>query len=1213
MRVIRCPQCGVPLSLTAQCCASCGRSVSLRAQTSHYVSVVNAPGKYRRQRPGSLRTHAFYQMGHSDPDETQRIDRSRVQASKMSAVNTPLPIAPAIHNTTRTLEFGEDWSEDAETEDEILRRGTWQKIVTRKTPAISVESLDAMHVMASAVLVTPVVPWIPDTPPTGGAFVAAPRPPQHKNRPSRSTLMPRMAGWIAIIVIVALLLGGGFGVFVSLGHNTPKVSSTGPLSLQATPASIAFGGIVTLRGSHFTPRGRVGLTRDTAIPIVDTGGLSVIPADASGSFSDTVSIDGSWTAGAHSIRAEDALLHKTASITVLVTGHSISLRPAHLTLSASSINLGTGDQATNSTQLITLSNAGGGEISWQSTVTQPWLMLSPKSGTFAGGQQMQVTLAVDRTGLQVGSYTASMIFTSNTGEITLPIKMKVTLLQPGHEPVLQVTPAVLSYSGVDGSASPGSQVVTVSNPGALPLQWSVASVTNDGSNWLSASPQSGTVAKGNSQSVTVNVNSSLLLPGVYYGSVTLSNSGSQTVANSPQTIFVSVTIASQCSIQVSPGSLAFTGVYLQPAPAIKSISVGMNQGCSAPLNWTASATTSNGVHWLTTSVPNGTTPSSMKVGINVSGLKPGNYGGSLVFSSATGTQTLPVTLFMAQPSTPILTIAPALLNVNGVVGQTLPSIQTITVSNAGGGTLSFSAVAATTVGGAWLTAAPSTGVLASHQTATVTVTVTLLKTLIPGTYTGSVTVVGKNSGGLAAAGSPQTLPVTFIVQAPCSISTPLPALVFQSTIGQPAPAPQQIGISAIGACANPVSWSATVATVPAGGTWLTATPATGTVSVAAPSLTIAGIVNTGLLAGTYSGSVTIAATDSITHLAVGKLQIVTVTLTVQPVCTLQAPSIAKETFASETGLNPAVQTFTIGVIGGCTGSVTITPTATMTSGSGWLAVTPASAIVAANGTATFTVTVISATLAAGSYGGTIALAALNSSGIAIAGSPQSVGVALSVLSPPVLTTAPASLTFTILPGISTQTITIKNTGGESLNWSAALAASAPSYVTITPASGSLLGGATATITVTVNATGLPAGTTASTSVTISATDPLTGGAVSGSPSVVPISITVTAPPAAMQLSATALTFTTTVGVNPSAQTLTVTNTGGGTLNWTAGVPSQPWLTVTPASGSDAAGATSTPSFNVNVTGMIVGTYTATVDFTAPGGISQIVTVTLTIA
>ncbi len=328
-------------------------------------------------------------------------------------------------------------------------------------------------------------------------------------------------------------------------------------------------------------------------------------------------------------------------------------------------------------------------------------------------------------------------------------------------------PAVLSFSGADGSASPAPQVVTISNPGVLPLQWNASSATNDGSNWLNAVPQSGTVTKGGSQSITVSVNSSQLLPGVYYGSITFASQGSPVAVNNPQTIYVSVTIVPQCAIQVSPGALSFTGVYLQPSPPAKSISVGTSQSCTAPLNWTVSAFTVTGGRWLTLSSSAGTTPSSPGIGVNVTGLKPGTYSGSLVFSSSSGTQTMPVTLLIGQPTTPIISAAPALLNVNGVVGQTPPTVQSIVLANIGGGTLSWSAAATTSVGGAWLTVTPATGLLGAQKSTTLTVTVTLLKALTPGTYTGSVTITGKDSTGHLAAGSPQTLPVTFIVQAPC--------------------------------------------------------------------------------------------------------------------------------------------------------------------------------------------------------------------------------------------------------------------------------------------------------------------------------------------------------------------------------------------------------------------------------------------------------------
>src|SRR5205085_1595436 len=245
------------------------------------------------------------------------------------------------------------------------------------------------------------------------------------------------------------------------------------LSLQVTPASIAFGGIITLRGSHFSPNGQVGLFRDGTIPLLDTAFKSIIRADANGSFQDTVTIDGNWTTGAHTIRAEDARLHKIAIFGIQVSGHGVPSLPAHLQLSANSVDLGSGDQTTNATQLITLQNRGGGQISWQATATQPsWLLLSPQSGTIAGGQTMPIELAGERSNLKVGVYKADVIFTWDSVPITLPVQMKVTPLVRGHEAVLQATPAVLSFSAVDGGLSPSNQIVTISNPGVLPLNWS---------------------------------------------------------------------------------------------------------------------------------------------------------------------------------------------------------------------------------------------------------------------------------------------------------------------------------------------------------------------------------------------------------------------------------------------------------------------------------------------------------------------------------------------------------------------------------------------------------------------------------------------------------------------------------------------------------------------------------------------------------------------
>ena len=156
-------------------------------------------------------------------------------------------------------------------------------------------------------------------------------------------------------------------------------------------------------------------------------------------------------------------------------------------------------------------------------------------------------------------------------------------------------------------------------------------------------PLSGTVARGSSQPVTISVNTSIMLPGVYTGSITFASLGAVAAKDSPQTIFVSLVVMPQCSIQISPGGLSFAGAYLQRSPTGQAISLGASQGCSASLPWSTTVTTSSGGKWLSIGPTGGVTPANPEVTVNSTGLKPGSYSGSIIFNWPAGTQTLPVT------------------------------------------------------------------------------------------------------------------------------------------------------------------------------------------------------------------------------------------------------------------------------------------------------------------------------------------------------------------------------------------------------------------------------------------------------------------------------------------------------------------------------------------------------------------------------------------
>ena len=86
------------------------------------------------------------------------------------------------------------------------------------------------------------------------------------------------------------------------------------------------------------------------------------------------------------------------------------------------------------------------------------------------------------------------------------------------------------------------------------------------------------------------------------------------------------------------------------------------------------------------------------------------------------------------------------------------------------------------------------------------------------------------------------------------------------------------------------------------------------------------------------------------------------------------------------------------------------------------------------------------------------------------------------------------------------------------------------------------------------------------------------------------------PPPVLSVSPASLSFSGTAGsANPASKTISVSNTGGGSLSFTAS-DDAPWLTVSPATGSAPADLTAA----VNTAGLSAGTYNATVTVTAAG-------------
>lgn len=110
-----------------------------------------------------------------------------------------------------------------------------------------------------------------------------------------------------------------------------------------------------------------------------------------------------------------------------------------------------------------------------------------------------------------------------------------------------------------------------------------------------------------------------------------------------------------------------------------------------------------------------------------------------------------------------------------------------------------------------------------------------------------------------------------------------------------------------------------------------------------------------------------------------------------------------------------------------------------------------------------------------------------------------------------------------------------------------------------------------------------------------------------------ITIMAAVPGPAIATSASSLTFAYTAGGTlPASQSVQITNSGGGTLSWTA-TSTQSWLGVSPTSGT----ASSALTVSVTPTGLTAGTYNGTVQIAASGAsntpVSIAVTLTVTAA
>lgn len=205
-------------------------------------------------------------------------------------------------------------------------------------------------------------------------------------------------------------------------------------------------------------------------------------------------------------------------------------------------------------QTFWIRNEGNASLEWSASKSQPWLVLSASGGTLAPAESAEVTVSLteEADNLRAGAYSDALRFvnlSNGLGNTTRGILLTVE----GTTGVLTVTPeAGLESSGKEGGPfSPLSQVYTLINTGDAALEWAASADVG----WVTLSSSQGTLAVGQSTTVTVTVNTEAgsLKAGSYGGVVQFTNvTNGAGDTSRPVSLVVNSRVAPSLSLEISP-------------------------------------------------------------------------------------------------------------------------------------------------------------------------------------------------------------------------------------------------------------------------------------------------------------------------------------------------------------------------------------------------------------------------------------------------------------------------------------------------------------------------------------------------------------------------------------------------------------------------------------------------------------------------------------
>jgi uncharacterized protein (TIGR03437 family) len=369
--------------------------------------------------------------------------------------------------------------------------------------------------------------------------------------------------------------------------------------------------------------------------------------------------------------------------------------------------------------------------------------------SFAAGGGLPPGLALAASGLfsgtptAVGPYTFTISltfsFSADDDGGTIPFTVSINV-QGNSGPAISVNPTSLNFSLTQGSAAATTQSIVIANSSEAAQTYTASSTVSSGSNWLSVSPGSGSVAPFSSGSVSVSVDPTGLAAGTYIGTVSIVISP----ANTQSEVAVTVTVSGgQANLQLSQTGFRFQTIAGGGNPPGQTL-IALNSGAGS-LKFTAAASTTSGGPWLSVSPASGTITSSASavatITIQAADLAAGDYYGQIEISAdgaANSPQIASVVLNVAKAGTDLgAFVYPTGLVFVAQAGGANPAPQTIAVTNPSTSTLTFSSALFYGQGSNLFTVSPASGTVNAANPIQITVQPTTSGAL-PNIYFGEI-------------------------------------------------------------------------------------------------------------------------------------------------------------------------------------------------------------------------------------------------------------------------------------------------------------------------------------------------------------------------------------------------------------------------------------------------------------------------------------------